>query len=740
LDTGPGNGADAQATDASFSEDVVTFTMEHDSAPSGVLSVDPATTTLTITNLASPPAQAFTATLTSGTSSTKVVPNWTLADYTVGLVDSSGTFTPKGTISGDVTVIATYQGETAQATIHVVVNAQSTLASTTLPDGTSIPQDGTQVTPPDQTALNGTPMTEPGMASTLIYPYDKTVVPRGLLAPVLEYTAGAVAPVDFKISLDTTAFHWDGFGHVGNPSALQSAIPQNVWDGALLSAQSDPTTHEAVVTLSLVKAAAGVAYGPYQAHLIVAPGQLTGIIYYESYGSDVVENDAGGGNGGTDFGLWSVKPGTSELPKNLESGCVICHGVSAAGNTLTAGTDDPTVGSNTGVFRLEADGGMTQLAVAPTILPYAIGGAIDSRGLGWATVSPDGLVALRGVNQFWGGQSLLAWAVPSSPLLGEDGGIAPLSTSMTVSGDFNMFVPSYSVDGKHLVYINAANPDDAGSGGAPSQSVGIVDITESVLDGGTGGTVTLSNPHTVYDTTASGATPAGTFTKVPTFLPDSQTIVLEETVANYTGYDHMLPDYGGVDGTLSALQPNSASPQGYTHVALANANAGYDPASPTSNYEPKALPVQVGGYYWVVFASLRKDAYPNATPKKLWVTAITPGAAPGTDPSHPPFTLINQSIVPAQPSQRGYWALSPCQQNGTSCVTSSDCCNGSCLPEDPTNPTSPLVCGAAPPAACVPLGGRCTAGQNGDCCNSTAGVECIGTLNGYGTCAAPAPR
>ena len=319
---------------------------------------------------------------------------------------------------------------------------------------------------------------------------------------------------------------------------------------------------------------------------------------------------------------------------------------------------------------------------------------------------------------------------------------------MDVVGDFNMYVPQYSVDGNHLVDVTATNPAGTGSVGAVSQSFGEVDVATALTDGGSGtfGAVTLTNPRTLYDSTGADGGASGAYLKVPTFLPDSQSVVFEETHQSYTGYDHMLPDYigqstttaPGVDGALAMLQPQAGG--GVVRVALTNANAGYDPASPAVNYEPKPLPVLVGGYYWVVFASRRTDAYPNlAAPKKLWVTAISPTGAAGSDPSHPPFTLVNQAIVAPQASQRAYWALAPCVGDGASCQTGNDCCNGSCLPQSPSDPTSPLVCRPPTTTACVPLGGRCNAGQSQQCCNASQGVTCIGTLNGYGTCDAPGP-
>lgn len=696
----------------------------------GTLAISPQNPKLTITN-GSIPKQTFTTTLTLNGVTKTVTSSFSLTDYTLGTITNAGTFTPQGTIAGTATVVAMYGNAKVTTNVTVTIDISTQLGNVTLPDGTTISQSAGGISSGDQTALQGTPTgADSGAGSTIVYPYDQTVFPLGLLSPVVQFAAGSVTPVDFKVSLDTTGFHWDGYGHVGNPALLQAAIPQAQWDGALASAPS--MNGKAVITLSLVIAANGVAYGPTQEHFIIAPGQLTGVIYYESYSSDTLAD------GGTDFGLWSVKPGLTQPPSHLQPGCVICHGVAASGNTITMGTDDPTVGDLTGVFRIEADGGYTHLATSPTDCPYPIT-SIDSRGLGWGTVSPDGKVVLRGLNQFWGGEQLLAWAVPDAPLV-DDAGLEPLSTSMTVNGNFNMFAPEYSVDGNHLVYVNATNTTNMGT---PSQSIGIVDIATTLTDGGSGsfGSITLTNPRTVYDsTTVDGGSGAGVFTKVPTFLPDSKSIVFEETVSTaQQGYNDMLPDWidgsSWVDGELAMLQPTSNG--GYTRVALTNANTGSQAAYATQNYEPKPLPVQVGGYYWVVFASFRNDAYPGlTTPKKLWVTAVSPGAAPGTDPSHPPFTLVNQAIVAPQQSQRAYWALAPCQPTGSTCQTDNDCCAGSCIPQDPQNPNSPLVCGT-PSTGCVADGMRCTAGQNQQCCNASQGAQCIGTLNGYGTCDEP---
>ena len=72
------------------------------------LIINPPSATLAITNPASPPTQVFTATLTMG--GVAVTPTWSLTDFTVGTIDNAGTFTPRGTIAGTVTVTASYGG------------------------------------------------------------------------------------------------------------------------------------------------------------------------------------------------------------------------------------------------------------------------------------------------------------------------------------------------------------------------------------------------------------------------------------------------------------------------------------------------------------------------------------------------------------------------------------------------------------------------------------------------------
>jgi hypothetical protein len=678
------------------------------------LVVDPPTASLVITDKTQPPTQKFTAKDVGGN---PVSATWTLDDYTAATVDATGLFTAKGTVAATVKVIATSGGAQGSATVDLTVKLQQSLNDVILPDGTQIKQDSASISAANKTALTTTTPVDEGAGGTkLTYPYDKTVMPRGLLAPVPQFTAGVHPPEDFKVMLDATGFHWEGLGHV--PVSLQAAIPQDAWDGAFLSAQPDATTQERIVTLSVIKASGGVAYGPATAHIIVAPASLTGVIYYSSYSQNQLMNDAGGG--GTDFGLWSVHPGTVTPPTHLNTGCVICHSVSANGKTLTTGSDPGDPGPS-GVY--DTNGvTLTQLSKAPA----GLGG--DTRNLSWATISPDGEYVLRSQNNFWGGSTLLAWTKPATA-----NPTQALSTTVPVTGaTSNMYVPAFSPDGTKLVFVNA-------DGASASHSVGLVDVKTDPTTG-----VALSSFTTIYDSKSAGNPTPNMHTRVPMFLPDSKGIVFQQTPdSEFSGFNGMLPNWKGAEnsyttGKLFALRPGTDGK--YVNVEMTNANTGSVAAFSTANYEPKPLPVQAGGYYWVVFTSIRNDGLQGNPIKKLWITAISPGVDPTADPSHPPFLITNQSIIPTQRCERGYWSVDPCHDDGASCKTGDDCCNGFCRPSVDGDPTSPYVCKTPTTIACANDGDRCRAGHSEDCCGAATGEQCIGSLNGFGTCGVPAPR
>src|SRR5262249_11173439 len=144
-----------------------------------------------------------------------------------------------------------------------------------------------------------------------------------------------------------------------------------------------------------------------------------------------------------------------------------------------------------------------------------------------------------------------------------------------------------------------------------------------------------------------------------------------------SNFDMMLPTwdvnstYQSSTGRLSMIKFPSKE-----HIVLANVNAGNATIDKDRNYEPFSLPVATGGYYWIVFTSIREygNTYQLSNVRKqIWVAAISTSAGPNEDPSHPPFYLPNQSSTT---NERGFWALEPCKDDGAGCETGDECCDG----------------------------------------------------------------
>ncbi len=168
-----------------------------------------------------------------------------------------------------------------------------------------------------------------------------------------------------------------------------------------------------------------------------------------------------------------------------------------------------------------------------------------------------------------------------------------------------------------------------------------------------------------------------------------------------------------------------------------------------NNYYPTVLPVQVGGYYWVFFTSMRQwgtrvfegsildeaafgESAKEGIKKRLWVAAIKPRVKEGgefetgalTDPSMPAFYLEGQSNTG---NTRAFAALNPCKATGNTCTSGLDCCTGFCdINEDKTEG----VC--VEEVTCSSLNERCEADE--DCCAPGQGETqntCIGGYCGF---------
>jgi hypothetical protein len=198
----------------------------------------------------------------------------------------------------------------------------------------------------------------------------------------------------------------------------------------------------------------------------------------------------------------------------------------------------------------------------------------------------------------------------------------------------------------------------------------------------------------------------------PAFTPDGKYVVYQD------GQGDDLATWFGNTGRIFAVNVQTKA---LTYLGQLNGD-DYVPSGArdrNKNYEPTIAPIASGGYFWIMFTSRRtygnKLTGTEDETKRLWVSAFSVNAPDDTDGSHPPFYIAGQELTSG--NSRGFWTLDPCKQDGSSCETGDECCNGFC------NPT-----GDPPEFKCGPPDGSCssefeTCETAADCCDQS--LECI---------------
>jgi hypothetical protein len=605
---------------------------------------------------------------------------WLTDDVNIGTISDQGLFTAKGMLAGTVKVTARYGELEGTTTITVKV---------------SMEQNPAGISDEDKLLLR----TGGSADSTFrwLYPYNKTVFPRGLAAPLLQLGGGATSSV--RVTLDGGDFHYEGF--FAGSSPLRITLPEDVWAGATASTGSG-----AELTVGVTKLSGGEATGPNTQSLFIAQGKLKGSIYYNSYNSKL----AGGG------AILRVKAGHDA--EVVQGGCTVCHSVSAHGNRIATGlswseTETITGTGNpikSGTIDIAPDGTATPLWTDP-----------DGRRFSFAALTPDGVLALTSAvapeNQIRG-----LSGVNTSGLFDAATGVAISAPSFTTQVKYAV-TPQFSPDASSLAFSwyrdeNAQNSHILATMSFDgSQSPPVFGVPEIITQS----------------------------TKVvgwPSFTPDAQAVLFHEGDAFDT------EKRGGKDNhsdirlvelatkTVIPLDALNGYENGVTYLPYGDEEEGH------LNYEPTVFPLPVGGYYWVVFTSRR--AYGNAiapggsdstdkflqnsSRKKLWVAAIDLTGTPGADRSHPAFYLPGQEI--ASGNMRGFAAFDPCKPDGDTCESGADCCGGFCRQTGTDGEGNPVLACVPPPAGCSNEDETCT--TTADCCGAAQGYVCIN-----GRCAQP---
>jgi hypothetical protein len=718
----------------------------------GVLAIAPLAPALTVVTGQPTPTQQFTATL--GGEPTNGVA-WSIDRGELGSIDTTGLFTPAGTLGGVGKITATTGTQTATTTITV------SLQTTELgdPSWTATPGDAGAGgyggvggngpgAPPSTTqtgTLNGTPFADPTVS--ILYPYDGTVWPQGLLAPLLQWDPGPYAFDSVYIHIKESNYEYKGYFASNSLSPfINVPIPSSAWSTMAYSNGGEP------VTISLIFGQGANAYGPYTETWTIAQATLQGAIYYNSYGTELVHNSDGLDSYGDEYGAGTlaILPGATAptLVAGENSpwvsgsatdgvGCRVCHTVAANGQTLVT----------------QANAGVPidyHETVGLDLANDTTGGAgtpLTTSNLTYPALYKDGSMLLSAN----GGISYPASTVETSQLYALPAG-TPIPATGLPSG-FQAAVPAFSPDGAHASFnfwAGTFTNEDGGTLFAGDQmSLAILDFD---------GTSAFSNPRLLY------TPPSGTAVIYSSFFPNAAGIVFEVELSRPSGswgytWQGNTSELWWVDVATSKAHRLDAldgyAADGVTVYLPAPAqltDAGtlpdggtplHTPAQDTTlNYEATVNPIASGGYAWVVFTSRRMYGnvaqigpwvsdprdYPwreQVTDKKLWVAAVDLNGTPGTDTSHPAFYLPAQEIHAG--NARGYWTVEPCRQNGQSCVTGDQCCGGFCQPTE-----GGLECTALAPS-CSGEYEKCS--TTGDCCGAATGIQCINDV-----CTQSAPK
>jgi hypothetical protein len=641
---GPGGGSDASLFgDVSASQ----------------LVIDPASPTLTVTQ----PGTTLQFSAHFAGSTTPVTATWTIDAVSIGTIDQTGLFSASGTLGGLTTVTAQVGAATASTVLTVILQ---------LGDNPGNVAAGTQ----GQLQAGGTA----DAAFAWLYPYDGTVFPRGLAAPVLQFAGTAPDAVYVHVSFSTLDYK----GFYGASSPGQVTLSPQLWTTITETASGTDS-----VKVELTKISGGQVSGPISEIWTIAQGSLKGTVYYSSYDSPLA-------NGGA---VLTIQPGAA-APTVLmggASGCVVCHAVSGDGSTIVAAhqhTDD-TCGDLT-----------TNNTTLETIQVTAGNHVLANAGL-----YPDGSLALTCDNCV-DVSSTNANITPSQLMDPKTGAVLAAPGFDGVVGRAGF--PTFSSDGTKVAF----NLYGQGPGYDPGHSLGIMDFAVAT--------------HT-FSSLATVATDPTLYPSWPAFTPDGQWLIYQlgnQTYTRNSGTSANLAVVHVPSGTIAMLDMLNGVANGKSTLPFADDS--------DKDYEPTVLPVAVGGYFWVVFTSRREygntinDADPweglfeggvPARRKKLWVAAldIDNPEHPSTsahDISHPAFYLPGQEL--AGGNSRGFWALSPCEGNGLGCTSGDQCCSGYC--RQTNGPDGGVTVACVPqPSGCAQEYEKCSVSS--DCCTCAGGAE-----------------
>lgn len=253
--------------------------------------------------------QAFTVKTQAGVDVTSSV-QWIYERPDIGDMAGSS-FTPTGKVGGIGTLTAKYS--MAEVSTSVTVSVKTT-------------NNEAGIGPAEMAAFdNPTLGQNPGQ---IVYPYNETVFPLGVLAP--EVQINNVQPGPFRLKIKEK--YLEHVSYFNGSTPLRYLINQQIWENIGASGTgsiSDP------LTVEISQLQGGQAYSPMTQTWHIAQGKVRGAVYYWELPGVCP-------NGNNDGKILKIRP-DSATPEEFyfPNTCWGCHTVSRDGKTMMATLDPP---------------------------------------------------------------------------------------------------------------------------------------------------------------------------------------------------------------------------------------------------------------------------------------------------------------------------------------------------------------------------------------------------------------
>lgn len=583
---------------------------------------------------------------------------WLLDSDRAGTIASTGIFTANGLGTGEIEVrceLSDLRGGVLRATTKLTVRAAQEITVGDAPvDAAMRFSDGTR-------------MTDPAMASRVLYPLHQALMPENVAPPTIQWERGNENDL-YRVRLSKPNFSVTAFvRHTGAMFNYAWTVDTAAWRAL---AEADPDS-PVVITVDRLDALNSRVIPSSPIETRFARGSLYGSVYYWDL-------DAGRMLRINARNAMAENFMPNPPDRTNGSRCVACHTVSRDGRWMAAAATSRMSmdGFSNTVFDLTAD-------LSPTPAPTVSASA----NANCSTFNPDATRVLACGSSWSSGFSLV----------NPRNGMSQMATGLPTQ---RATMPEWSPDGRTIAFIdNVSLNADRNPIGGDLRTLTISDPAAEPLDFAAGRTL-----HAGAD--ATPGLPRGNADAWPTWAPNSDLLAFQHGQAAFS-FDgqaalFVVPRTGGNPVRLDRANDGP------------NGTGSYRPTfSPFTTMEPSGRRL-----FWVAFYSTRD--YGNAQAgtrgtnrRQIWVAAINAGAEAGTDPSFTAYWLPGQNV--SDHNVAGYWAAEACRMNGSTCRTNSECCSGRC--------NASGMCEPPPAMECRRRGQTCS--MDGDCC---MGLRCFGNV------------